>query len=325
MPYLKTVLTTVLMATASTAAMAQDECNWSPERAVTYIVPYAPGGGTDAHSRQMATQLEAKFGVPFNIVNRAGGNAVGGHAAIANAAPDGYTIGAVSSEINSMHWVGLTELTYADYTPLGLLDIVPASILVSADSQFEDLSGLLEYAKANPGELTASGTSFGGSWHLALAGMLNAEDIQADAIRWIPSQGAAPALQELIADGVDVVSPALSEGKALIDSGEVRALAYLHDEPMDSLPDVPLSTDLLDSDWTFAAYITASGPKGMDDNIACSYAKAIQEIEETDEWAQFKEARGSILVSRDREELRQFMADGDEALGNTMKAVGLTK
>lgn len=321
----KTALAALISIAFSSAAFAQEACDWAPTRAVTYIVPYAAGGGTDAHSRQVASLLEAKFGVPFNVVNRAGGNAVTGHSAIANAAPDGYTIGAVSSEINSMHWVGLTDLTYENFTPLGLIDVVPASVLVAGDSRFGTLGELLDYSKAHPGELTASGTSLGGSWHLALAGLLNAEGIAPDAIRWIPSKGAAPALQELIAGGVDVVSPALSEGKPLIEAGDVKALAYLNDTPMDSLPDVPLSTDLLDSKWTFAAYITTSAPAGLDDTIACSYAKAIQEIEASDDWAKFKAARGSLLVSRDRVALRQYMADMDAALGSTITAIGLAK
>jgi tripartite-type tricarboxylate transporter receptor subunit TctC len=228
-------------------------------------------------------------------------------------------------EINTMHWVGLTDLTYEDITPLALVDIVPSSVLVADDSQFESLEGLLDHARENPGDLTASGTSQGGIWHLALAGMLNAEGLEPDAIRWIPSQGAAPALQELIAGGVDVATPALSEGKGLIESGDVRALAYMHDEPMAALPDVPLTSEILDSGWTLAAYITTSGPGGMPENIACSYAQAIDEIIATDEWAEFKASRGAEVVQMSREELRDFMARNDEALGDVIESVGLAE
>lgn len=308
---------------AAAPVLAQESCDWAPERAVTYLVPYAAGGGTDAHSRQMASMLEARFGQPFNVVNRAGGNAVGGYSAIARAPADGYTLGAVSSEINTLHWVGLTDLTYEDYTPLGLIDVVPASVLVGGDSQFDTLESLLDYARAHEGELTASGTSLGGAWHLALAGMLNAEGIAPDAIRWIPSQGSAPALQEMVAGGVDVVTPSLAEARGLIESGDVRALAYMYDEPSEAFPDVPTTADLLDSGWTYAAYITTSAPAGLDENIACSYANAIAEILASDEWAKFKEARGSLLVSMDRNDLEQYMAGIDVSMGETIKAVGL--
>ena len=285
----------------------------------------AQGGGTDANSRMLASKLEEKMGVPFNAVNRTGGNGVTGHSAIARADPDGYTIGAATVEINTMHWVGLTEMTSDDITPLALVDIVPSSVLVSKDSPFDSLGDLLAHAKENPGSLTASGTSLGGIWHLALAGMLDAEGMAPDSIRWIPSQGAAPAMQELIAGGVDLVTPALSEGKSLVESGEVRALAYMHDSKMAALPDVPLTTDLLDSDWTLAAFITASGPKDLPDNIACSYTTAINEIFETQEWADFKASRGSEVVSMEREELAEFVKTSDEALGKVISAVGLAK
>ncbi|ASM71595.1 MULTISPECIES: tripartite tricarboxylate transporter substrate binding protein [Roseobacteraceae] len=306
------------------AAFAQS-CDWTPERAVTYVVPWGAGGGTDANSRMLASMLEQKMGVPFNVVNRTGGNGVTGHSAIAMAAPDGYTVGAVTVEINTMHWVGLTDLTYNDITPIALVDIVPSSVLVGKDSPFKSLDELMAHARENPGNLTASGTSLGGIWHLALAGMLNAEGMDPEAIRWIPSQGAAPALQELIAGGVDVATPALSEGKALVDSGEVRALAYMHNSPMAALPDVPLTSEALDSGWTLAAYITMSGPGGMPENIACSYEQAVAEIVQTPEWAEFKASRGADVVSMSAADLTAFMEAQDAALGDTIKAVGLAQ
>lgn len=322
----KTIIAlTAALAVTATAAVAQEACDWAPDRAVTYIVPWGAGGGTDANSRQVAAMLERKWGQPFNVVNRTGGNGVTGHSAIAMADPDGYTIGAVTVEINTMHWVGLTELTTEDITPLALVDIVPASVLVRADSEYETLGDLLAFARENPGELTASGTSLGGIWHLALAGMLNAEGLEPDAIRWIPSQGAAPALQELIAGGVDVATPALSEGKGLVEGGEVRALAYMHDAPMAALPDVPTTADALDSGWTLAAYITTSGPAGMEEAVACSYEAALAEIFATDEWAEFKAGRGADVVSMPRDELAAFMAESDAALGEVIAAVGLSE
>lgn len=310
------------LATASTAAYAQS-CDWTPDRAVTYIVPWGAGGGTDANSRMLATMLEQKWGVPFNVVNRTGGNGVTGHSAISNAAPDGYTVGAVTVEINTMHWVGLTDMTHENISPIALIDIVPASVLVGNDSPFQSLEELMDHARENPGDLTGSGTSLGGIWHLALAGMLNAEGLDPEAIRWIPSQGAAPAMQELIAGGVDIATPALSEGRALVDAGELRALAYMHDSPMDALPDVPLTAEVLDSGWTLAAYITISGPEGMPDDIACAYEQAVMEITESAEWAEFKASRGADVVFMGREALAEYMVTQDAALGETIQAIGL--
>lgn len=323
-PTLSIVAAAIVCSAYTSGALAQEAaCDWKPERAVTYIVPWGAGGGTDANSRMIASLLEKKWDTPFNVVNRTGGNGVTGHSAIINARPDGYTIGSATNEINTMHWVGLTDLTYRDFTPLGMLDNVPSSVLVKADSEFETLDQLLAYARENPGELTGSGTALGGMWHLALAGMLMAEGLQPDAIRWIPSKGAAPAMQELIAGGIDVATPGLSEGKGLIEGGNLRALAYMHNEPMEALPDVPLTSEILESGWIFGGFIIAAGPAGMDENIACSYSKALAEVLQSDEWAEFKAARGGLIVQMEPDELGPHLAKNDEDLGEVITAIGL--
>ncbi len=320
---LKALSVAVAASLLSTAAYAA--CDWTPDRPVTYVVPWGAGGGTDANSRMLASLLEAQMGQPFNVVNRTGGNGVVGHSAIANAEPDGYTVGAATVEITTMHHAGLTDLNHTNVSPIVLVDIVPSSVLVSSDSEFNTVNELLDHAKANPGELTGSGTAQGGIWHLALAGMLNAEGIDPGAIRWIPSDGAASAMQELIAGGVDVATPALSEGKALVESGELKALAYMHDSRMAALPDVPTTKESLGSEWTLAAFITMSGPEGLPEEIACSYEKAALAAMETQEWADFKASRGSDVVIMGSSDLTDMMARTSDNLGATMKAIGLAK
>src|SRR5512139_1428623 len=108
-----------------------------PERPITLIVPWAAGGGTDAVARQMALMLERDFKQPVNVVNRTGGSGVVGHQAIATSAPDGYTFGLITLEINLMHWVGLTDLTFEKYTPLALVNQDFAAIHVKADSPWK--------------------------------------------------------------------------------------------------------------------------------------------------------------------------------------------
>src|SRR5256884_7704383 len=103
-------LVATLLALLVTAAFGA-----SPERPITLIVPWGAGGGTDATARIIGSLLEKDVGQPVNVVNRTGGSGVVGHAAIASAASDGYTIGIVTVEIGMMHWQGLTELSGASY------------------------------------------------------------------------------------------------------------------------------------------------------------------------------------------------------------------
>lgn len=322
---LMTAATLGALVTASVAQAEDTACDWTPDRAVTVIVPWGTGGGTDANARRLASLLEQEMGVPFNVVNRTGGNGVVGHTALARARPDGYTIGAATIELATMHHLGLTPLTWQDATPIALVDQNPASIVVKADARWDSLEALLKEAKEHPGELTASGTAQGGIWHLALAGMLQAEGLPPDAIRWVPSQGAAPALQELMAGGVNVATPSLSEAQHLVEQGELKALAYMSDTPNSNLPDVPLTADLLDSGWTQSAFMTISGPGKLPEEMTCAYANAIEKITQSDEWAQFKASRGSEVVFEGPEQTAELFSETDQQLGEVINAIGLAR
>ena len=158
-----------------------------PSRPITLIVPWGAGGGTDATARIVGSILERDLGQPVNVVNRTGGSGVVGHAAIAAAAPDGYTLGILTVEIAMMHWQGLTELTPASYTPLGQMNLDSPGVLINAAAPYKDVKELAEAIKASPaGKFKASGTGQGGIWHLALIGWLRAMELPPDHVRWVP-------------------------------------------------------------------------------------------------------------------------------------------
>jgi tripartite-type tricarboxylate transporter receptor subunit TctC len=198
---------TIVLAALAAASLAAENAQAAfPERPITVIVPWAAGGGTDAVARQISHMLERDLKQPVNVVNRTGGSGVVGHQAIASAAPDGYTIGMITLEINMMHWVGLTELTSEQFTPFAMMNADAAAIHVRSDSPYKTVKELFAAIKANPNKMTASGTGQGGSWHLALAGLMQADGLAPNSIRWVPSTGAATALTDLAAGGIDFVS-----------------------------------------------------------------------------------------------------------------------
>src|ERR1041384_3630913 len=220
-----------------------------PERPITLIVPWAAGGGTDAVARQIAHMLERDLKQPVNVVNRTGGSGVVGHQAIATSAPDGYTFGLITLEINLMHWVGLTDLTFEKYTPLALVNQDFAAIHVKADSPYKNVRELFAYIKANPNKLTASGTGQGGSWHVALAGLMQADGVPPGSIRWVPSTGAATALTDLAAGGIDFVSCSMPEAEALIKAGRVRSIAFFAPKRATNFTDVPTVDEATGHKW----------------------------------------------------------------------------
>ena len=304
---------------AATPALAE-----YPERPITFVVPWGAGGGTDAVGRILGSLLEKDLGQPVNVVNRTGGSGVVGHSAIATAPPDGYTIGMVTVEIAMMHWAGLTDLSYKDYSVLAQVNLDPGGLMVKADSPYQTAADLLAAIKAEPdGTFKGSGTGQGGIWHLGAAGWLLSEGVDASKSPWVPSQGAAPGLQDMVAGGVDYVTASLPEGRALIDAGEVKPLATMGEERLAIFPDVPTLKEATGSDWTVGAWRVVAGPAGMPEDVVNTLIPALERAYNSAEFKEFMEGRGFGMVWRPGAEAAAFMEKADTDSGEVMKKAGL--
>src|ERR1044071_578538 len=270
-----------------------------PQRPIQLIVPWGAGGGTDATARIIGSLLEKDLKQPVNVVNRTGGSGVVGHDAIAKAAPDGYTIGLITVEITMMHHVGLTGLTYKDYTPIGLVNADPAAINVRSDSPYKSVKELLAAIKANPGKMKASGTGQGGIWHLAIAGLLKEQGIDPNALPWVPSNGAAPGMQDMIAGGVDVVPCSIPEARPMIDARKGRALAIMDASPPAIYPNVPTLKKELGSDWAIAAWRVIAAPKGIPADAQKTLVTTLKKVYDSKEYKEFMASRGFGVVWAD--------------------------
>jgi tripartite-type tricarboxylate transporter receptor subunit TctC len=316
---MKRLLATLLVAAATTAHAQY------PQRPIQLIVPWGAGGGTDATARIIGTLLEKDLKQPVNVVNRTGGSGVVGHDAIAKAPADGYTLGLITVEITMMHHVGLTQLKHTDYTPIGLVNADPAAINVRSDSPYKSVKELLGAIKANPGKMKASGTGQGGIWHLAIAGLLKQQGIDPNALPWVPSNGAAPGMQDMVAGGVDVVPCSIPEARAMIDSGKARALAIMDPNPPALYPNVPTLQKELGSDWAIAAWRVIAAPKGIPADVQRTLVTALKKVYDSKDYKDFMASRGFGVVWADPAGTTKFMADSDANLGAALKAVGLAK
>lgn len=246
------------------AALTATGAAWAfPDRPVTVIVPWAAGGGADTVTRHFTAGLEKELGVPVAVVNRTGGGGITGHSATIAATPDGYTLGVASPEIAFYKSLGLGTITPADLDLFSRLALLPAGITVKADAPWKTIEDFLADAKAKPkGTYTSSGTGVGGSWHIAIGGLLKAAGLEADRVRWVPSQGGAPALQDLAAGGLTMFSGSPVEAKSLLDAGRVRTLVLMTEERSPSFVGVP-TTKESKLDWAYSNWFALVAPKGL--------------------------------------------------------------
>ena len=296
-----------------------------PDRPITMIVPWGAGGGTDAVARIIASLMEKDLGQPVNVVNRTGGSGVVGHSAIATAPADGFTIGMITVEITMMHHQKLTELNGTSYTPIALVNLDPAGFQVRAESSYKNMNDVLAAIKANPGKFKASGTGQGGIWHLALAGWLRDAKVNPASVPWVPSNGAAPGLQDLVAGGVEFVPCSLPEARSLIDAGKVRSLAVMANTRSTLFPAVPTLKESTGSDWATGAWRGIAAPKGLPPAIAARLEAAVKKAYDSKEYKDFMAQRGFGMLWGSSGEFASFMAKGDADMKAVMTAVGIAK
>ena len=296
-----------------------------PSRPITMVVPWGAGGGTDAVARVIASLMERDLQQPVNVVNRTGGSGVVGHQAIADAAPDGYTIGIVTVEIAMMHHQGLTELTPESFTPLGLVNFDATGVQVRADAPWQTLGDLLQAIRREPGRYKASGTAQGGIWHVSLYGMLDEQKIAPASVPWVPSNSSAAGLVDLVASGVDLVAASHPESRALIDAGRVRSLAVLDAERSALYPDVPTGREAVGTSWQMGVWRGIGAPKSLPADIQARLEASVKAAYDSDEYRDFMTGRGFGMRWAGPPEFARFMAESDARMGVVMRQVGLAR
>lgn len=296
-----------------------------PARPVTLIVPWAAGGGTDTVTRIVAQGLERELGQPVNVVNRTGGNGITGHSAIATATPDGYTFGTGTSEFANFRTLGLADLGPERFDLLSRVAVLPAGVTVQAQAPWPDFAGFAAALReSRRGQVTGSGVGAGGSWHLAAAGMCRALGLEADRIRWIPSNGGAPALQDLVAGGLGVFTGSPVEAQSLAAAGRVRVLAVMAEQRLTTMPAVPTLREA-GLPWSYANWFSLVAPRGMPAPVRGALLAAAMRAHARAEVQEQLQARGIVPVWDGPEEFPRFAADFAETSAVLLRELGLAK
>jgi tripartite-type tricarboxylate transporter receptor subunit TctC len=246
-------------AAAATPALAQS--SW-PTKPVTIVVPFPPGGGTDAFARPLTALLTKNVGRQFIIDNKGGAGGTLGAGIASRAAPDGYTffMGAVHHAIAPSMYPKLDYDIEKDFIPVALVSSVPQVIVVNPQRvPAKDLKEFLAYVRANPGKLNYGSAGNGTSHHLA--GELFKFQTKTF-ITHIPYRGAGPALQDLIAGQVDIMFDGLGSSANHIKGGRIRALAVAGNKRAPGFPDVPTSVEGGVPTYQVATWYGLWAPKG---------------------------------------------------------------
>jgi len=214
-----------------------------PTKPVTIVVPFPPGGGTDAFARPLFAVMTKNLGKQFLIDNRGGAGGTVGASISAKAAPDGYNffMGAVHHTIAPSMYPKLDYNIETDFIPVGLISSVAQVIVVNPSRvAANDLPSLLAYIRQNPGKLNYASAGNGTSHHLA--GELFKLQTKTF-ITHIPYRGAGPALQDLVAGQVDMMFDGLGSSSAHIKGGRIKGIAVASETRAPGFPNLPTSKD----------------------------------------------------------------------------------
>lgn len=273
---IKAVHVALLAVMASCSAITTGAHAQWPQKQVTFIVPFAAGGGTDAFARPLAAQLDTQLGKRVIIENRAGAGGTVGASAAAKAAPDGYTffMGAAHHAIAPSLYPTLDYDIEKDFIQVALIARPPQVIVVNPEKvAAKTLGEFIAYAKANPDKLSYGSAGAGTTHHLAgeLFKILTQTKIQ-----HVPYRGAGPAMQDLIAGHVPVVFDGLGSSAAPIRAGQLRALAIAAPKRVAAFPDLPTAAEAGLPNYEVATWYGLFAPKGTPPDVVERMAKELK-------------------------------------------------
>jgi tripartite-type tricarboxylate transporter receptor subunit TctC len=209
-----------------------------PNRPIRLILPQAPGGGSDLVARAMSSELERRLGQTLVIENKPGGNDSIGPDAVAKAAPDGYTIGVVSSSFSINQTPVGIKLPYdsqKDFVPIAPMVRIPMVVMVSTDLGVNDLKSMVALSKSRPGKLnygSAGPSTFGG---MATEWLIRTSGADFTGITY----GSRGILQGLVAGDLQLVFGGLAAATPTLQTGKAKVIAVTSAQRMTKLPDVP--------------------------------------------------------------------------------------
>lgn len=301
---MKKFLTTLMLGMAlSGAAYAE-----YPEKPITAIVPFPPGGSTDSIARAIGPKITQKLGQPFVVENRPGATGAIGAGMLKRAAPDGYTIMVASIGVYAVNPVLQKSLPYDPSKDFDLLTVaVRAPNVLVAPPGFapNNVAELIAYLKKNPEKVTFASSGAGSSDHLTAA--LFWQQTKTNGIH-VPYKGGAPAITDLLGGHADVSFQNINVVLNHIKAGKLKALAVTGDKRAAALPQVPTLAEAGVKNVDVYSWQAVAAPKGLPANVkATLHGAIVGALNDPDLKAKLTE-QGFEVVANSSEEFARFQA-----------------
>jgi tripartite-type tricarboxylate transporter receptor subunit TctC len=207
-----------------------------PSKPIELVVPFQPGGGTDALARAFADATRKHMPQSMIIINKPGASGAIGWQDVINAKPDGYRLAVVTVEVTTLPHMGLAKFSYEDLTPIARLNADQAAITVRADAPWNTVEEFLAAAKKDSGKISMGNAGNGSIWHLAAAAL---EDKTGTKFNHTPFQGAGPAVLALLGGHIDAVAVSPAEVTTYVQAGKLKTLAVMAEQRVKGFDKVP--------------------------------------------------------------------------------------
>jgi tripartite-type tricarboxylate transporter receptor subunit TctC len=311
----------ILMALLAAATSPVHAQAW-PNKPITLVVPFPPGGGTDAFARPLSVQLSKQLGRPVIIDNRGGAGGTVGASIAAKQPPDGYTffIGAVHHAIAPSFYPKLDYNIETDLVPLTVIANPPQVVVVNPTRvKADNFKDFLDFVRKNPGKLNYASAGNGTSHHLA--GELFKIQSKTFIIH-IPYRGAGPALNDLLAGNVDMMFDGLGSSAQHIRSARIKALAIASPKRTPAFPNLPTTAEVGMPEYVVSTWYGIWGvkgtPKDILDRMHAEVVKAISGAELRDIWA----SQGSDTATMSQDQFAKFLASEIKRWAQVTQASG---
>ena len=307
---------------ATVALPSRAQSGWPKDKAITFVVPFTAGSGTDVIARTVAEKLAPLLGAQIVIDNKTGAGGTVGAALVAKAPADGYTLLIHSSGhvVNPALYPKLSYDTLKDFDGVSPLASLPNVIVVSPSKGYKDVADLVAKAKAQPGQLNYASAGNGSATHMNAEKFRVAAGLQA---QHVPYRGTPEALTETASGRIDWFFAPLVSALPLIQSGRLQALAVSTAARSPLLPQVPSITEagFANAAYTFwvGMFVTAKTPKAIVQKLHAAVLSVLAMPDVKDRL----EKLGAAAMPMPQEAFEKYLDEETVSAANLVKAAGI--